>query len=189
MDTYRSNRDNEQDFDGAYAYPANELPTQAQPKPNTGFGFNLLKALRMNAQAQNATEAGLVNPPTELERGAQFAGFVEAPKTYIEPTPVYRGQYDNLCPLYFNTEPVDNANDTRLERTKLTSYSRAQLFFLLRLERFLRLRHHWEKASPRNDETWKTNLVMRSIYSALQDCINHEVGQDARTLLGKWGCC
>src|SRR3712207_8859358 len=35
----------------------------------------------------------------------------------------------------FNTEPVDNANDTLLDRTKLSSYTRAQLFFLLRLER------------------------------------------------------
>ncbi len=189
MDTFRSNHDREQDLESDYAIQANDWPSTPPVQSKSaapGFGFNLLKALRQNGQAvPTSTEA-----VSSQNEAANFAGFVNTPaKAYVEPTPLYRGHYDNLSPLYFNTEPVDNANDTRLERAKLTSYTRAQLFFLLRLERFLRLRHHWQKASPRLDESWKTNLVMRSIYSALQDCIKHEVGEDGRTLLAKWGCC
>ena len=48
--------------------------------------------------------------------------------------------------------PVDDATNTKLNRSKLGAYDRAQLFFLLRLERFLRLRHYWLEAMPRTDE-------------------------------------
>ncbi len=190
MDTYSSNHGKKQETDTEFAYPVNETsgatPLENRPtSTGTGFGFALLKALRM-AQAQAVASSGPA--ATDIEQGAQFAGFV-SDIPYTEPAPVYHGQYKNTSPLYFNTEPVDNANDTRLERSKLTGYSRAQLFFLLRLERFLRLRMYWLEASPRSDETWKTELVMRSIFSAYQDCTKHEVAADASQLLGRWNCC
>ena len=184
MDTYRSNQDKEKDYDDGYAYQSDATAASSQSKLANGtFGYSLLKALRLSSQAQQI--------PAETDNGAEFAGFVKpAPsRSYIEQTPVYRGEYKNLSPLYFNTEPVDNANDTSLDRSKLSSYSRAQLFFLLRLERFLRLRQHWMQASPRTDESWKTDLVMRGIFSALQDCITHDVGEDGKQLLRKWNCC
>jgi hypothetical protein len=190
MDTYRSNHDKEKELDDDYAYQSPELPVSNPSHSkvaNNSFGYSLLKALRLSSQAQasaNVDGAALAGSDT----GAEFAGFVKS-RSYVEETPVYKGQYKNLSPLYFNTEPVDNANDTSLDRSKLGGYSRAQLFFLLRLERFLRLRQHWLQASPRVDESWKTDLVMRGIFSALQDCITHGVGEDGKQLLAKWKCC
>ena len=185
MDTYSSNYGKEKDSETDYAYPASDAPVQSRTA-SSGFGFGLLKALRI-AQAQAAAPAEA--PAADLEQGAQFAGFVKTNNAYLEPAPVYRGEYNNLSPLYFNTEPVDNANDTRLDRSKLAGYTRAQLFFLLRLERFLRLRYYWLKANPRSDESWKTNLVVRSIFSAYQDCAKHDICDDARALLERWDCC
>jgi hypothetical protein len=192
MDTYRSNHDQEQELDGGFAYQSGELPTAVPAQSrlsSSGFGFGLLKALRMHGQPA-APQPVIDTDEVEQAQAAEFAGFVSnsPAKVYSDPTPVYRGEYNNLCPLYFNTEPVDNANDTRLERSKISTYTRAQLFFLLRLERFLRLRHYWLKASPRQDEAWKTDLVLRGVFSALEDCIEHEVGADAKVLLQKWGC-
>jgi|SwirhisoilCB1_FD_contig_41_9600119_length_831_multi_4_in_0_out_0_1 hypothetical protein len=191
MDTYPSKQDKENDFDDEYAYQAPELPASNPPQSklaNSSFGYNLLKALRLSNQAQATANFEGATHSADSDTGAEFAGFARS-RSYIEQTPVYRGEYKNLSPLYFNTEPVDNANDTSLERSKLSGYSRAQLFFLLRLERFLRLRQHWLKASPRNDESWKTDLVMRGIFSALQDCITHGVGEDGKELLARWKCC
>lgn len=191
MDTYRSKSDKEKDFDNDYAYQSSELPVSnpANSKVgNSGFGYSLLKALRMSSQTHVSADCDGVASEAGVEGAAEFAGFVN-PRSYVEQTPVYRGEYKNLSPLYFNTEPVDNANDTSLDRSKLCTYSRAQLFFLLRLERFLRLRQHWLGASPRSDEQWKTELVMRGIFSALQDCITHGVGEDGKELLARWKCC
>lgn len=191
MDTYRSNHDKEKELDNDYAYQSPELPASNPPHSrvaNNSFGYNLLKALRLSNQAQVSANLESAAQAADNDTGAEFAGFVKT-RSFIEQTPVYKGEYKNLSPLYFNTEPVDNANDTSLDRAKLGSYSRAQLFFLLRLERFLRLRQHWLKASPRADETWKTDLVMRGIFSALQDCITHGVGEDGKQLLAKWKCC
>jgi hypothetical protein len=191
MDTYRSKPDKEKDFDNDYAYQSPELPATnpANSKMgNNSFGYSLLKALRLSSQPHVSADCEGATPASEGEGGAEFAGFVNT-RSYVEQTPVYRGEYKNLSPLYFNTEPVDNANDTSLDRLKLSGYSRAQLFFLLRLERFLRLRQHWLQASPRADEKWKTDLVMRGIFSALQDCITHGVGEDGKELLARWKCC
>lgn len=191
MDTYRSNHDKEKEFDNDYAYESPELPVSNPPHSklaNTSFGYNLLKALRLSNQAQASANYESAAQAADSDTGAEFAGFVKS-RSYIEQAPVYKGEYKNLSPLYFNTEPVDNANDTSLDRAKLSGYSRAQLFFLLRLERFLRLRQHWLQASPRADESWKTDLVMRGIFSALQDCITHGVGEDGKQLLAKWKCC
>lgn len=191
MDTYRSKSDKEKDLENDYAYPSPELPasnpTHSKLSGNS-FGYSLLKALRLSNQAPASADCEAAGATSEADTGAEFAGFVKS-RSYIDQTPVYRGEYKNLSPLYFNTEPVDNANDTSLDRSKLSSYSRAQLFFLLRLERFLRLRQHWLQASPRADEKWKTELVMRGIFSALQDCITHGVGEDGKQLLAKWSCC
>jgi hypothetical protein len=195
MDTYRGNQDKEKDLEDGFAYESDDLTTSNPDQPrlaNGGFGYSLLKALHLGNQAPALPQNRPDCETTETvwtDKGAEFAGFVNSTRAYVEQTPVYRGEYKNLSPLYFNTEPVDNANDTSLDRSKLGSYSRAQLFFLLRLERFLRLRQHWLNASPRSDETWKTNLVMRGIFSALEDCINHEVGEDGKQLLKKWNCC
>jgi hypothetical protein len=195
MDTYRGNQDREKDLEDGFAYESDDLTTSnpAQSRlANGGFGYSLLKALHLGNQPstlpQNQSDCKTADP-LWADKGAEFAGFVNSTRAYVEQTPVYRGEYKNLSPLYFNTEPVDNANDTSLDRSKLSSYSRAQLFFLLRLERFLRLRQHWLNASPRSDENWKTELVMRGIFSALEDCINHEVGEDGKQLLKKWNCC
>jgi len=188
MDTYRSNHDKEKEIDNDYAYESPELPASNPSHSklaNTSFGYNLLKALRLSNQAQASAN---YESATDSDTGAEFAGFVKS-RSYIEQAPVYKGEYKNLSPLYFNTEAVDNANDTSLDRSKLSGYSRAQLFFLLRLERFLRLRQHWLQASPRADESWKTDLVMRGIFSALEDCISHGVGEDGKQLLAKWKCC
>lgn len=194
MDTYRSNHDKEKDLEDGFAYQSTDLPASNSTHSklaNSNFGFSLLKALHLSTQAAPQTQAGYeaATPAAETDKGAEFAGFVRPPRSYVDQTPVYKGEYKNLSPLYFNTEPVDNANDTSLDRAKLSAYSRAQLFFLLRLERFLRLRQHWMQASPRTDESWKTELVMRGIFSALQDCIVHEVGEDGKQLLKKWNCC
>ena len=191
MDTYRSKPDKEKDFENDYAYESPELPASnpsSSRHGGSGFGYSLLKALRLSNQPQVSADCEDAALADDVDTGAQFAGFVKS-RSYIEQTPVYRGEYKNLSPLYFNTEPVDNANDTSLDRSKLSSYSRAQLFFLLRLERFLRLRQHWLQASPRADEKWKTELVMRGIFSALQDCITHGVGEDGKELLARWKCC
>lgn len=196
MDTYRSNHDKERDLEDGFAYQPEDLAA-SNPAPsrlaNSSFGYSLLKALHLSNQTsampQDQADCDTADHPVAADKGAEFAGFVNSTRAYVEQTPVYRGQYKNLSPLYFNTEPVDNANDTSLERSRLSSYSRAQLFFLLRLERFLRLRQYWLNASPRTDENWKTDLVMRGIFSALEDCITHEVGEDAKQLLKEWNCC
>ncbi|MBN9386598.1 MAG: hypothetical protein J0I20_00980 [Chloroflexi bacterium] len=191
MDTYRSKPDKEKDFENGYAYQSPELPATnpaSSKLGNNSFGYSLLKALRLSSQTHVSADCDGTTAASEVEGGAEFAGFVNT-RSYVEQTPVYRGEYKSLSPLYFNTEPVDNANDTSLDRAKLSSYSRAQLFFLLRLERFLRLRQHWLQASPRADEQWKTELVMRGIFSALQDCITHGVGEDGKQLLARWKCC
>src|SRR4051812_2804522 len=105
MDTYRSNQDKEKDFDDGYAYQPEASAASAQSKlANGNFGYNLLKALRLSSQTQAAQPA-----PAEIENGAEFAGFVKPgpSRSYIDQTPVYKGEYKNLSPLYFNTEPVD----------------------------------------------------------------------------------
>lgn len=191
MDTYRGRHDKENNVENDYAYQAPDLPASRPSHSklaNSNFGNNLLRALRLSNQAQ--AQAGFEGAflPAESDTGAEFAGFVRS-RSFVEQAPVYKGEYKNLSPLYFDTEPVDNANDTSLDRAKLSGYSRAQLFFLLRLERFLRLRQHWLEASPRADESWKTDLVMRGIFSALQDCIVHGVGEDGKELLARWKCC
>lgn len=147
------------------------------PTPGSFLGF--FRA----AQALPVNQASGVTSGTTPETSQASTG------SYYEPSPVYKGNYENLCPLSFNTVPVDDATNTRLDRTKLAKYDRAQLFFLLRLERFLRLRKYWLDAKPRTDESWKTELAMRSIFSALRDCQKHKVGEDAARLLREWDCC
>lgn len=171
MDAFNSNYKNS----GEAGYKANnDTKTSA---PGTFLGFFRAVA-PSNAQ------------PAPAAPSAETCPAPVAPSTgYYEPAPVYRGKYEKLCPLNFNTMPVDDATNTRLERSKLGAYDRAQLFFLLRLERFLRLRHYWIEAMPRADEEWKTRLVLRGVFSALSDCQKHGVGEDAMKLIKDWGCC
>lgn len=172
MDAFNSNYKN-----GEAGYKASETKPAA---PGTFLGFFRAVA---PSNAQPATA------PSNLS-GTETASSPLAPGTgYYEPAPVYHGKYEKLCPLTFNTVPVDDATNTKLNRSKLGAYDRAQLFFLLRLERFLRLRHYWLEAMPRTDEEWKTTLVLRGVFSALSDCQKHGVGEDAMTLIKDWGCC
>lgn len=174
MDAFNSNYNNN-DSGFKTSDPAENHSKAPAPGSFLGF-FRAAQALPVN-QASGVTSGTTpeVTPST--------------PGSYYEPAPVYKGKYENLCPLSFNTAPVDDATNTRLERGKLAKYDRAQLFFLLRLERFLRLRKHWLDAKPRSDESWKTELAMRSIFSALRDCQKHNVGEDATRLLREWDCC
>ncbi len=191
MDTFKSDYNHEQDKDSEFAYPITDTPTATPTQPRTlgaSFGFGLFNALGLGHSTENNAQPVDNASKSKAEEVAQFGGFVEK-QTYIDPTPIYRGEYKNLSPLYFDTKAVNNANNTRLDRSKLASYSRSQLFFLLRLERFLRLRYHWLQASPRQDESWKTELVTRGIFSALRDCVDREVGKDAKALLKSWECC
>jgi hypothetical protein len=172
MDAFNSNFNNSDS-----GYKTNDV-TETRPKmPTPGSFLGFFRAAQPQpAPVSNAS----ATPETTLTAPANG---------YHEPVPVYRGQYEKLYPLTFNTMPVDDASNSRLERAKLARYDRAQLFFLLRLERFLRLRHYWMEASPRSDESWKTDLALRSIYSAFRDCQKHGVGDDAQKLLKEWGCC
>ncbi len=107
----------------------------------------------------------------------------------VEPVPVFKGNYAHLTPLRFNTQPVDDIYNTRLNRTQLNLYHFQQTRALLRLERFLRLRKYWLAAQPRTDEAWKTTLVIRGIFAALCDCRHLGLSQPASQLLKDWDCC
>ncbi len=175
MDAFNFNAKNSSEA----GYKANEPENRSKvPTPGTFLGF-FRPSVSGAAAAVNNTSVD-----TEIRTDTSVA-----PIGYYEPTPIYKGEYNNLSPLSFNTSPVDDATNSRLERDKLGRYESAQLFFLLRLERFLRLRQYWLDAKPRVDEAWKTQLALRGIYSALRDCQKHNVGEDGMKLIKEWGCC
>jgi len=153
-------------------YRNNSDSSQAKASGSVGF-LNFFKALQNGAEQQAVV--GLETP------------LAIAP--FHEPAPIYKGSYAKLSPLAFNTLPVDNAANSKLNPQTLGEYNRAQLFFLLRLERFLRLRKYWLDAMPRTDEAWKTSLALRGIFSAMRDCREHGVGEVAMQLLKDWECC
>jgi hypothetical protein len=62
-------------------------------------------------------------------------------------------------------------------------YSEVQLFFLLRLERMLRVRREHAVLSNTND--WWAKLLTKAIYSTYCDCIETGVGEDARKLFSR----
>jgi len=71
----------------------------------------------------------------------------------------------------------------RERQSKIKPYSEVQLFFLLRLERLLRVRRDHAAISNSND--WWAKLLSKAIYSTYCDCIELGVGEDARSLLSR----
>lgn len=77
---------------------------------------------------------------------------------------------------------VKSIEDRKSERqSRIRPYSELQLFFLLRLERLLRVRR--EHASLSNSTDWWAKLLSKAIYSTYCDCIEQGVGEDGRKLL------
>lgn len=81
----------------------------------------------------------------------------------------------------WNTKSIEGQRSERHSRIK--PYSEVQLFFLLRLERLLRVRR--EHAALANSSDWWAKLLNRAIYSTYCDCIELGVGEDARSLLAR----
>ncbi len=79
---------------------------------------------------------------------------------------------------------VKSIEDRRSERqSRVRPYSELQLFFLLRLERLMRVKR--EHATLSNSGDWWAKLLSRAIYSTYCDCIEQGVGEDARKLLAR----
>ncbi|HEX2988188.1 MAG TPA: hypothetical protein VHS06_08475 [Chloroflexota bacterium] len=79
---------------------------------------------------------------------------------------------------------LNSIGDRRIGRQgRIKPYSEVQLFFLLRLERLLRVRREHAALSASND--WWAKLLSRAIYSTYCDCIELGVGEDARSLLSR----
>lgn len=79
---------------------------------------------------------------------------------------------------------VKSIEERRSERqTRIKPYSEVQLFFLLRLERLLRIRREHAALSISSD--WWAKLLSKAIYSTYCDCIELGVGEDARNLFAR----
>lgn len=79
---------------------------------------------------------------------------------------------------------VKSIEDRRGERqSRIKPYSELQLFFLLRLERLLRVKR--EHATLSDSTDWWAKLLSKAIYSTYCDCIEQGVGEDARKLLAR----
>lgn len=76
----------------------------------------------------------------------------------------------------WNVKSIEERRGDR--QSKVRPYTETQLFFLLRLERLLRLRR--EQTAPSNSGDWWAKLLSRAIYSTYCDCIELGVGEDAR---------
>ncbi len=77
-----------------------------------------------------------------------------------------------------------STEERKLERqARIKPYSEVQLFFLLRLERLLRVRR--EHTTISNSSDWWAKLLNRAIYSTYCDCIELSVGEDARSLFAR----
>ncbi len=82
---------------------------------------------------------------------------------------------------HWNVKPIE---DRRIERQgRMKPYTDVQLFFLLRLERLLRVRRDHAAISNSND--WWAKLLSKAIYSTYCDCIELAVGDDAKALLSR----
>ncbi len=68
-------------------------------------------------------------------------------------------------------------------QSRIKPYTELQLFFLLRLERLLRVRREHTTLASSND--WWAKLLSRAIYSTYCDCIELGVGDDARSLFAR----
>ncbi len=77
-----------------------------------------------------------------------------------------------------------STEERRSERhARVKPYTEVQLFFLLRLERLLRVRRNHTALANSND--WWAKLVSKAIYSTYCDCIELGVGEDARSLFAR----
>ncbi len=82
-------------------------------------------------------------------------------------------------PWYANS--IEERRNERNPRIK--PYTEVQLFFLLRLERLLRIRR--EHAALSHSSDWWAKLLNKAIYSTYCDCIELGVGEDARSLFAR----
>ena len=79
---------------------------------------------------------------------------------------------------------IKSIESQRSERqARIKPYSEVQLFFLLRLERLLRVRREHTALATSND--WWAKLLSKAIYSTYCDCIELGVGEDARSLFAR----
>ncbi len=81
----------------------------------------------------------------------------------------------------WNVKSIEERKEDR--RSKIRPYTEVQLFFLLRLERLLRLKREHAVLSTSSD--WWSKLLSKAIYSTYCDCIEQGVGGDARKLLAR----
>lgn len=81
----------------------------------------------------------------------------------------------------WNVKSIEERKGERPSRIR--PYSEIQLFFLLRLERLLRVKREHATLSSAGD--WWSKLLSRAIYSTYCDCIEQAVGEDAKKLLAR----
>ena len=81
----------------------------------------------------------------------------------------------------WGTNSIEERRSDRQSRSK--PYSELQQFFLLRLERMLRVRRE-HAALASSEDNW-SRLLSKAIYSSYCDCIELKVGGDAKTLLAR----
>lgn len=81
----------------------------------------------------------------------------------------------------WNVKSIEEPRSQRPSRVR--PYTEVQLFFLLRLERLLRLRREFAVLSTAGD--WHAKLLSRAIYSTYCDCIEQAVGEDAKKRLAR----
>jgi hypothetical protein len=171
---------NKEDFDPEIP-GYNAEPTETNPKPASSNGFlSILKEIQYLYAPYQGELA-----PIPVEK-TSTAPATPAPNRFYESNPVYKGHYTNLCPLTFDTASADNFDETKLSWVITRTCNQTQLFFLLRLERLLRLRKYWLNAQPLQHEAWKTNLIVRSIYSTLCVCQNTGIGEEGLYLIKAW---
>lgn len=65
----------------------------------------------------------------------------------------------------------------------LKSYSPTQLFFLMRLSYLQRQRR--ETVNLLDGADWRMRLINKSLYSTYQDCLDQNVGEEAKLLMAQ----
>lgn len=81
----------------------------------------------------------------------------------------------------WGTKSIEERRSDRQSKTR--PYSELQLFYLLRLERMLRVRREHAALSS-SEDNW-SRLLSKAIYSSYCDCIELQVGEDAKNLLAR----
>jgi hypothetical protein len=81
-----------------------------------------------------------------------------------------------------NTESVlDNLPQTG--RGGLKSYSQNQLFFLWRLSYLQKQRREYMNVLDAND--WRMRMLNKALYSTYRDCVDLNVGEEAKLLIAQ----